>query len=282
MKPAPFAYVRARSPEEVFALLAQHGDEARLLAGGQSLMATLALRLSAPAVLIDINRLNTLRFIEQREGVIHIGALTRYCDIEAEPLIAQHVPLLAQAMPHIAHPAIRNRGTIGGSLAFADPAAELPACMVALEATIVVAGSGGERRIAADDFYLGMYTTDLQPGEMIVRIEIPEAAPGTRAHLMEFSRRHGDYAIVGLAAQGVKRDDGGFTSLNLVYFGCGERSVRAPSAQLLAMNGAIPDYVSLRAAMAHDLDPQTDPQAGADTRRHLAAVLVARTLEALA
>ena len=282
MKPAPFAYVRARSLEEVHGQLQAHGDEARLLAGGQSLMATLALRLSSPAVLIDINSLPHLRYIEERGDRIAIGALTRHCDLESNPLVARHVPLLAQAMPHIAHPAIRNRGTIGGSLAFADPAAELPACMIALQATLVVAGPAGERRIAADDFFLGMYTTALQPGEMLIGIEVPQARPGTCARLMEFSRRHGDYAIVGLAAQGLRGADGALSALRLVYFGCGERAMRAPLAEALAVGGtAAPPYQALRAAMAQDLDPQTDPQAGADTRRHLAAVLAARSLAAM-
>ncbi|MCX7151964.1 MAG: FAD binding domain-containing protein [Proteobacteria bacterium] len=287
MKPAPFAYARAGSVEEVFDCFATHGDEMRLLAGGQSLLATLALRLSEPAMLLDINGITALRFIERRGEVIAIGALTRYCDLEASQLIARHVPLVAQAMPHIAHAAIRNRGTIGGSLALADPAAELPACMVALAAVLVVAGAGGERRIAADDFFLGIYATALAPGEMIVRIEIPVAPPdgSGRARLAEFSRRHGDYAMVGLAAQAqLQREGGGFASLRLVFFGCGERPVRAHGAEALVLGGAglpAPTQARLREAMQADLDPQSDLHAGADTRRHLAAVLAARALSAL-
>jgi len=279
MKPAPFAYVRAQSVAEVFDHLEAHGDDARLLAGGQSLIATLALRLSAPALLVDINSLASLRFIERRGEAVVIGALTRYCDIENDPIVAQFVPLLAQAIPHIAHPAIRNRGTIGGSLAFADPAAELPACMVALEATLVVAGRAGERRIAADDFYQGMYATALGAGEMLVRIEIPAARANTRARLMEFSRRHGDYAIVGLAANGLLHPGGGFEELHLVFFGCGERPVRAAHAEALVLGApGLPSHARLREAMAADLDPQSDLQAGPDTRRHLAAVLAGRAL----
>jgi carbon-monoxide dehydrogenase medium subunit len=280
MKPAPFAYARANALTEVFDCMDAHGDGVRLLAGGQSLLATLALRLSEPVLLLDLNHLPGARFIERRGDVIAIGALTRYCQLEADPLIAQHVPLLAQALPHIAHPAIRNRGTIGGSIAFADPAAEMPACMVALAATLVVAGRGGERRVAAADFFLDMYTTALAPGELLVRVEIPVAAPRERAQLNEFARRHGDYAIVGLAAHGVKKA-GGFDSLRLVYFGCGSRPVRASNAEALALQGT-PDFDALRAAMETDLDPQSDLQAAPDTRRHLAAVLAQRTLAALA
>ena len=281
MKPAPFAYARANALTEVFDCMDAHGDGVRLLAGGQSLMATLALRLSEPVVLLDLNHIGALRFIERRGDVIAIGALTRYCQLETDALIAQHVPLLAQALPHIAHPAIRNRGTIGGSLAFADPAAEMPACMVALAATIVVAGRGGERHIAAEDFFQDMYTTDLAPGELLVRVEIPVAAARERAQLNEFARRHGDYAIVGLAAHGVKKADGGFASLRLVYFGCGSRPTRALGAEALALQG-MPAFDALRSVMETDLDPQSDLQAGPDMRRHLAAVLAQRTLKALA
>jgi carbon-monoxide dehydrogenase medium subunit len=282
VKPAPFAYVRAHGVAEVIDHLDAHGGEARLLAGGQSLIATLALRLSAPALLIDINHLHTLRFVELRGGMVAIGALTRYCDIEGDAVIAQYAPLLAQAIPHIAHPAIRNRGTVGGSLAFADPAAELPACMVALAATIVVAGRAGERHIAADDFFQGMYATALGAGEMLVRVEIPAAEPGMRVRLAEFSRRQGDYAIVGLAASGRVRPAGGFESLSLVFFGCGQRPVRARRVEALALaQGQLPSYARLREAMAADLNPQSDLQAGPDTRRHLAAVLAERTLAAL-
>ncbi len=288
MKPAPFGYARASSIEDVFDCLATHTDEVRLLAGGQSLLATLALRLSEPALLLDITGIAALRFIERRGEFIVIGALTRYCELEASPLIAQHVPLVTDAIPHIAHPAIRNRGTIGGSLALADPAAELPACMVATGAVIIVAGRGGERRIAAADFFLGIYATALAPDEMIVRIEIPVAAANansrTSAKLVEFSRRHGDYAIVGLAAQAQLRADQSYESLHLVYFGCGERPVRARGAEALVLGGKglpAPTQASLREAMQADLDPQPDLHAGADTRRHLAAVLAQRTLAAL-
>jgi carbon-monoxide dehydrogenase medium subunit len=283
MKPASFGYARAHSVEEVLDCLVAHGDEARLLAGGQSLLPTLALRLSEPAMLLDITGIAALRFVERRGNVIAVGALTRYCDLEASPLIAQHVPLIAQAIPHIAHAAIRNRGTLGGSLALADPAAELPACMVALDAIIVVAGAGGERRIAADAFFLGIYATALAAAEMIVRVEIPVAPQGAAARLAEFSRRHGDYALVGLAAQAGLRDGGGvLDGLRLVFFGCGERPVRAYGVEALVLGGGgLPSHERLREAMQADLDPQSDLHAGADTRRHLAAVLAGRTLAAL-
>lgn len=281
MKPAPFAYLKAHSVEHVFDCMDAHGDALRLLAGGQSLLATLALRLSEPALLLDLNGIAALRFIEVRGDVLAIGALTRYCDLEVEPLVARHAPLLAQALPHIAHPAIRNRGTVGGSLAFADPAAELPAVMVALDATLVVAGRDGERRVAADDFFLGLYTTALAPGELLVRVEIPVARPDEACRLQEFARRHGDYAIVGLAAH-ARRAGSGFASVRLVYFGCGERPLRASGAEALALDGRVPTQAALREAMESDLDPQADLQAAPDTRRHLAAVLAHRVLATLA
>lgn len=281
MKPAPFAYVRARSVNEVFDLLEDRGQEARILAGGQSLLATLALRLSEPALLVDIGALRELRFIGERGGSIHIGALTRHCELETNALVSSKLPLVSQAMPNVAHAAIRNRGTIGGSLALADPAAELPACMVALEAALVLASRAGERRVRAADFFKGYYETDLRAGELLVRVEIPVSQSGWRFHFDEFSRRHGDYAIAGLAA--VAHGTGGkLDEVRLVFFGCGAKPVRAPAAEAVAAGApAEPRYAALRAALDHDLDPQTDLHAGPEMRKHLAAVLADRAIGAL-
>lgn len=281
MKPAPFDYARARSLAEVFDLLEGDAQDARILAGGQSLLPTLALRLSEPSLLIDIGALRELRFIEERDGALHIGALTRHCDLEHHALVAEKLPLIAQAMPHVAHPAIRNRGTLGGSLSLADPAAELPACMLALAATIVLASRDGERRVGAEDFFQGLYQTDLRPGEVLVRVEIPLCDPDSRFHFSEFSRRSGDYAMAGLAA-GIIRSATAVAEMRLVFFGCGDKPVRARAAERAGPGiGAGDRYAALRAALEQDLDPQSDSNASAATRLHLAAVLADRALAVL-
>jgi carbon-monoxide dehydrogenase medium subunit len=286
MKSAPFDYVRARSLTEVFDLLEQKESDMRILAGGQSLLATLALRLSEPSVLVDIGGLEKLRFIEERGEAIHIGALTRHCELERSPLVAARLPLIAQAIPHVAHPAIRNRGTIGGSLSLADPAAELPACMLALDATIVLASRTGERRVPAEEFFQGLYQTDIKPGELLVRVEITPYDAAWRFHFAEFSRRRGDYAMVGLAAAGRGPGRGRLEQVRLVFLGCGDRPVRARAAEVVGSR--LPSeqrearYSALRNALEKELVPQSDPHAGSQTRMHLAAVLADRALGVLA
>ena len=198
MKPAPFGYAKARSLAHAIELLAS--DEARILAGGQSLIATLNMRLSHPAVLVDINGIGGLDKIALENGHLEIGALVRHAQAERAAEIRRHAPLLALAMPHIGHPAIRNRGTIGGSIAFADPAAELPACLVALGGEFDVAGPQGMRTIKADDFFRGLFETALTGQDVLTAIRIPAASASTRVGFGEFVRRHGDYAMVGLAA----------------------------------------------------------------------------------
>src|SRR6478672_10476433 len=203
MKASAFSYVRATSVGNAIELLVAHGERARVLAGGQSLMPAMNLRLLAPEWIVDIGRLSELRGISVSGGLVRIGALTRHADVLNSPELAAHAPLLRQATAHIAHPAIRNRGTIGGSLAHADPASEMPACMVALDATIIVRGQAGERRIAAEDFFRGIYETALSAGELLIAAELPVARKGSVHFFSEFARRHGDYAIAGLAAQAI-------------------------------------------------------------------------------
>jgi len=290
MKPAPFAYARAGSLAEVFDLLDAHGSDARILAGGQSLLPTLALRLSSPALLVDIGAIDGLRGISETgdgmRGMVRIGALTRHVEVLESPLVAKRLPLLARALPHVAHAAIRNRGTLGGSLALADPAAELPACMLALDATLVIAHRDGERRVASKDFFRGLYDTALAPGEVLVAAEIPAQPEGARIWFDEFSRRHGDYAIAGLAAcsaapHATPGDPGrGFPDLHLVYFGCGDRPMRAHHTEQAAASGAVTPE-ALAAALARDLDPPQDLHASPATRLHLAAVLAQRALAAM-
>jgi carbon-monoxide dehydrogenase medium subunit len=282
VKPAPFAYVRAASLDQTFDLLARHGDEARLLAGGQSLVPTLNLRLSAPALLIDINGLDELAGIAVEDSGLRIGALTRQRTLEESDEVARHAPLLKMAMPHIGHPAIRNRGTIGGSIAFADPAAELPACAVALGANIELRGPEGLRHVEAAQFFHGLYSTDLRPGEVVTAVTIPTCA-GYRSAIWELARRHGDYAMVGLAAH-ARVDGKTLGDARLVFFGIGAKPVRAHGAGAAIEGRAVDDssIAAAKAALAGDLDPIGDLHASAATKLHLAGVLTDRVLRQLA
>jgi carbon-monoxide dehydrogenase medium subunit len=269
VKPAPFAYKKARSLDEAVALLGEHND-ARLLAGGQSLIATLNMRLSAPSVLIDINGISGLDGITEKNGTVEIGALVRHVHAERSNVIARLAPLIARAMPHIGHAAIRNRGTLGGSIAFADPAAELPACLMALDGEVDATGPKGKRTIKAADFFKGLLETALGPQEMLTAIRIPVVTKDTRTGFAELARRHGDYAIVGLAA--TARGDGKkLKEVRLSYFGVGDTPVRPRKSEAALESGDIDAAVA-----ALDLDPHDDVQATAATKKHLAGVLLRR------
>src|ERR1700712_207862 len=220
MKAPDFDYTKPRSLDEVFALLAEYGDEARLLAGGQTLMATLNMRLSQPALLIDITGIDALRGIAIQDGVLRIGALATHTQIETSALVAQHAPLLAMAAPHIAHRAIRNLGTLGGSIAYADPAAEWPTCLAALDGVVIARSAKGERRIAAQDFFVDLYTTALTEGEIVIACELPVRNALDDFRFTELARRHGDYAIVGLAVAS-RRGDSGLQRMRLAFLGIG-------------------------------------------------------------
>ena len=275
MKPAPFAYVRPECLEDAIGVLDEHGEDARVLAGGQTLMATLNMRLSAPAVLVDIGRVPGLAGIAETDDGLRIGAMTRHAEVEASDLVASHAPLIASAMPHIAHPAVRNRGTFGGSIALADPAAELPACAVALGARMTIAGKGGTRTVDADTFFRGLYETALEPGEVLTAVDVPGIGAGWRSGFMELARRHGDYAMIGLAAH-VEMEDGRFGQGRLVFFGAGERPVSAVRSAALLEGESWSDALGARIADAlkEELDPFEDLNADAAMRRHLAGVLV--------
>lgn len=199
MKAAAFDYARPSSLAEVLHLLAEHGDQARVLAGGQTLLATLNMRLSDPSLLIDIGGIESLKGISVQGDALRVGATVTHSEIESSALVARHAPLLAMAVPHIGHRAIRNLGTFGGSIAYADPAAEWPACLLALDGIVVAQGPKGERRIAARDFFVDLYTTALAPGEIVSACEMPLATASDVFGFDELSRRHGDYAIVGVA-----------------------------------------------------------------------------------
>ena len=288
MKPVPFEYHRPTTLAETFDLLDRYGDDGRLLAGGQSLVPALNLRLAAPRAVIDINRIPDLDAIRLTGDGLVIGALARQEALERSPLVREHAPLIAAALPHVGHSAIRARGTIGGSLALADPAAELPACAVALGATIRAGRRGGSREIAAADFFRGIYTTALAPGEIVTEVRVPRAAPGWRWGFDELARRHGDFALAGLAA-GVRGaadgessgDEKGVTvDTRLVFFGVGTRPVRARAAEA-ALAGRRADAETLTAAgraLDGDLDPPGDVHGSPALRRHLARVLLARVV----
>jgi len=279
MKAPRFAYARPGSIAEALALLDKHGEDARVLAGGQSLVPMLNFRVAAPRVLVDINRIAGLAGIKVSKDCVRIGAMTRHVELERSPEIALHLPLLARAMPHVAHPAIRNRGTFGGSCALADPAAELPACALALGATFVVAGRKGERRVPAEDFFKGLYATALKAGELLVATEFPLPKPGYVSAFGELARRHGDYAMIGVAAHG-STAAGKFSGMRVVFFGVGDRPVRAAQFErALDAQPAAPKTIDAALAKIDiDLDARADLHASAETKRHLARVLVGRVL----
>jgi aerobic carbon-monoxide dehydrogenase medium subunit len=281
MKASAFAYARATSVINALELLAAHGDRAKVLSGGQSLMPAMNLRLISPELIVDIGELAELRGIALKGDVLSIGALTRHADFLKSPEIAAHAPLLADAITHVAHPAIRNRGTIGGSLAHADPASELPACMVVLDATIIVRGPSGERRIAAKEFFTGIYETVLSPQELLVAVEVPVAQKDSTHFFREFARRHGDYAIVGLAARAIFEGNL-FADLRLGFFAVGDRPLLAKVASKLINVTVTPELLSdASAALSEELDPQEDHQASPVMRRHLAKVLLVRCVSTL-
>ena len=274
MKPAPFAYKKARALEEAVALLGEH-KEARLLAGGQSLIATLNMRLSQPSLLIDINGISGLDGIALKGGMVEIGALVRHAQAERSDVIAKNAPLIARALPHIGHLAIRNRGTLGGSIAFADPAAELPACLLALDGEIDAAGPTGKRTIRAEDFFKGLFETALGPQDVLTAIRVPAAGKDTRVGFAELARRHGDYAIVGLAAS-AQADGKGLKDVRLAFFGVGATPVRVKKAEAALAKGDIDGAVA-----GLELDPQDDVQATAAVKKHLAGVLLRRVAKQL-
>jgi len=270
VKPAPFAYERANSLDHAIELMGV--EDARLLAGGQSLIATLNMRLSRPQLIVDINRVPRLDHITSSNGQIEIGALVRYAQAERSADIAAHAPLIAKALPFIGHPAIRNRGTIGGSIAFGDPAAELPACFVALDGEAVIAGPSGTRVVKADAFYKGLFESALTPRDVLTAIRIPMATSETRTAFAELARRHGDYAMVGLAAT-ARAAGKALSDVRLVFFGVGTTPVRARTAEAALAAG---DVEAAANAVATDLDPPDDVQATGAVKRQLAQVLLKR------
>ncbi|MCB9556526.1 MAG: xanthine dehydrogenase family protein subunit M [Deltaproteobacteria bacterium] len=281
MKPAPFKYFRPESLDEALALLAKHGDEAKVLAGGQSLIPAMNFRLAQPAILIDINRLSALSFIEEKRGQMHIGALTRHSMVERHPLVAQKAPLLAETMPNIAHVQIRNRGTFGGSIAHADPAAELPAAMTVRGARICLRSTRGERWVDAPQFFVGLLTTAMEPDELLTEVAFDELPKKTGWCFVEVARRHGDYALLGVAATVRLGMMGKVKDARICFVSAGETPALATNAQD-ALNGQAPSAELAKAAAqiaaAQDIDPPSDIHASARFRRHLATKLTERAL----
>ena len=270
MIPAAFDYQRASSADEAISLLTEHGDEAKLLAGGHSLLPLMKLRLATPAMLIDVGRLRELSYIRDAGDHVAIGALTRHRDVETSPLLEAEVPLLAHAASHVGDPQVRHRGTLGGTLAHGDPASDLPAVVLALGATLLAKGPNGEREIAATEFFRGFLETALQPDELLTEIRIPKAT-GRGWSFQKFNRRAQDWAIVGVAAV---RTNGG---ANVALINVGSVPVRATAVESALRAGA--SVSDAAAAAAEGLDPPADLNASPEYRRHLAQVLVRRALE---
>jgi CO/xanthine dehydrogenase FAD-binding subunit len=281
VKPAPFAYHAPASVEEALGLLSSLGDEAKLLAGGQSLGPMLNLRLATPAALIDINRIEGLDYLTVgEEGALLLGPLTRHRTLEHSEVLRQGWPLLHEAIPHIGHLAIRNRGTIGGSLAHADPAGELPAVIVALEGQLLVEGPGRQRLVDAERFFATFFTTCLGPEEMLRAVRIPPQVPGTGQCWMEFAARTGDYALVGVAATVRLDTEGRYEAARLVCSGAAEVPLVADAAvQLLGEHPSDELHESVGEAVSAATRPLSDVIASADFRRHLLRVLTRRALK---
>ena len=292
MKAPKFSYVLADSVAHALELLARHGDDARILAGGQSLMPTLNMRLSSPKLLIDINRLDALKGIRLDAGTVagrsgasldatvRIGALTRHVEVATSDTVAKHLALIAAAMPHVAHVAVRNRGTFGGSVALADPAAEMPACLLALKGRIVLESVRGRREVAADDYFHGLYQTARQPDELLIEVLIPAETPGTISTFQELSRRHGDFAMAGVAAR-TRIKAGVIEDTRLVYFGSEVKPTLGINAMAAARGKRWDDATrdAVLAALGNDLDPMDNLFGKPATKLHLQKVLTRRALD---
>jgi carbon-monoxide dehydrogenase medium subunit len=280
MKPAAFDYYRPRTLDEALSLLMEHGSDAKPLAGGQSLIPAMNFRLATPAVLIDLNALNTLDYLKQEADGLHVGSMTRQRTVERSALAAKAAPLMIETLPFVAHVAIRNRGTIGGSLAHADPAAELPAVMLALDAKFRLRSNARSRTVAADDFLVGLFTTAIEPGELLAEVIIPNPAPRTGFAFREISRRHGDFALAGVAVAVTVDGDGRCSTARIALLSVGDRAMVAQLAAQ-ALIGQTPSVEAIRAAAdaaAQEIDPPSDIHASAKYRRQLVNVLTRRAL----
>ncbi len=280
MKPAPFEYFAPDSLDAALELKSRYGDEAKALAGGQSLIPAMNFRVAQPSILIDLNRINQLRYIH-KNGSLRIGAMTVQSAAEHDLLVAKHVPLLHEAIPNIAHSQIRNRGTIGGSIAHADPASELPVVCLTLDARMLAKNKSGERWIESKDFFASMFTTALKPDEFLIEIEFPKMQANTGYAFLEIARRHGDYAMAGVAALLRLDENGNCQNARLVYLNVGDGPVEAHQAEAGLLGNKLSEDVFKEAgqiASQKDISPFGNVHASADFQRHLSAVLTERAL----
>ena len=282
MKPPAFEYLRPNSLIEAAGMLEEAGENAQILAGGQSLLPTLSLRLSSPSLLIDINRVVDSTPLEDRDGVVRCGTRVRHVDLERSTMVQQRVPLLALAMPHVAHPAIRNRGTPCGSIALADPAAEIPACALALNAEIVLQNSAGRRSVPAEEYFVGLYETARLATEVVVELRFPSARSCDRFGFVELARRRGDFAIVGMAAAAQLEGDA-IRSLRLVIFGCEPKPRVSAAAGAMAQGRDFRELPieQIAEAVAAELDPMENAQGDAAAKRQQAYAMVKRVMAQL-
>jgi aerobic carbon-monoxide dehydrogenase medium subunit len=283
MKPAPLEYLTASTAEEALAALARFDGNARLLAGGQSLVPLLSMRLLRPTAVIDINGIPGLDHIHAGDGVVRVGALARYSALEVSTVIRDRVPLLANAIPFVGDRQIRNRGTLGGALCHADPAGEMPLCAVTLGARLHIVGRGGRRALDADEFVQGPYETALAPTEMLEAVEFPDGA-GTEAVVVEHARRHGDFAVVSVAVTGLPASDGSWRWIRIGLGAVADRPryARRASEGLAGTRLQPADVETAAAQCLEDAEPPTDVRASAEYRRHLVPILVERALGELA
>ena len=282
MKPAPFEYHAPETLEEALFILHNSGDDAKLLAGGQSLVPAMNFRVVQPSTLIDLNRISELGYIREVEECLRVGAMTRERQLEFDASIAERTPLLHEATPHIAHPQIRNRGTIGGSIVNADPAAELPVLMLALQARLKARSAAGERWMDAKDFFVGMFTTALEPDEILVEIELPFILPRTGWSFLEVAPRAGDYAMMGLAALVTLDESGKCRDAKLVYLNAGDGPMDASQAAQLLQGETFRDEVidsAAQLASSQEISPFGNIHASVDYQRHLANVLTRKALK---
>jgi len=280
LKPAPFTYLRADSLDEAVGALADYGPEAKILAGGQSLAPLMNLRLATPEVLVDLNRVSELEGIAV-DGNVEIGAITRQIAVERSAAVAAAAPLVVEALRHVGHPAVRSRGTLGGTVAHADPSAEIPAVLLALGGEVVARGPGGERTIAAEDLFVTYFTTTLEDTEVLTTVRVPAASAGMRFGFAELSRRHGDFALAGVAVSAEVDEDGVCRSARIALFGVADRPLRAQGAEECVVGRPLGDPGALREAelaTADGLEPRTDVHASSRYRRDVAGVLVRRAL----
>lgn len=281
MKAADFKYECPQDLQTALQILRDDGDEAMPIAGGQSLMPMMNFRMAAPEKLVDLNKIEELKGIRLEDDAINIGAMTRYSELVGSALVVEHIPLLTMALPHIAHAAIRNRGTIGGSVSLADPAAEMPALLLALDAKIKVQSSEGKRIIGADDFFLGIYETALEPGELVTEIVVPIAKPNQKFAFYELARRHGDYAMSGVAISTVGQVN--VENIRIAFFAVSDKARRATKTEQALIGGSVDDAERLEAAIEAlgEIEFMGDLNAQSNTKQHLSGVVLKRALAGL-